>query len=91
MLVVGQSYVKHHKVSGYQSAPREFLGESEFGYLLFAGPEEGQIMSESREVWDFYTKEDAPTPNVIPDGWLEGAGGYYDRATIAQPQCPQPK
>ena len=74
-LVVGNKYVNHDS-RGHQTDPRTFLGISENGYVQFVGPLEGQIMSMSADVWTFYVPEAAPIPNVVPDGWVELAGGF---------------
>jgi hypothetical protein len=82
MLLEGAQYIKVHKVTGHQCGPRSFLGVSEFGYFLFVGDQEGAIISESSDVWDFYALDTTlPIAKPIPDGWVEGPGGYYDPAT----------
>ena len=83
MLVAGSSYIKVEKRTGRQAKPRVFVEVSESGYLLFVGDEPGAIMSESCDVWDFYLVNDPalPAPVLIPDGWVERAGGFFDPAT----------
>lgn len=80
MLLEGAQYIKVHKVTGHQCGPRLFLNKSELGYYLFVGEQEGAIISESLEVWNFFKTDDTtrPPPIPIPAGWVEGPGGYYD-------------
>lgn len=82
-MIPGKSYVKVHKEKGYQYGPREFIGVTEFGYYTFVGSQEGQIMSESPEIWNFYLIDDESLPIVVtyPDGYVEGPNGPHKPET----------
>lgn len=76
---VGRFYYKVHVTKSHTYGPRKFLGVTEFGYATFEGPEAGQVMSESPQLWTFYAEGEArPIVNPIPEGWVEGPDGGRD-------------
>lgn len=82
-MIPGKSYVKVHKEKGYQYGPREFIEVTEFGYYTFVGPQEGQVMSESPEIWNFYLIDDESLPIAVTyaDGCVEGPNGPHKPET----------